>query len=82
MCVLFEFRQFFFTLGTRLRIDLCKKSDRTMRFQFLSTILTRIRSRQRELKRFGFLKCSDSASEHRRPGLSNSLNQWTFMTCK
>ena len=29
MCVLFEFRQFFFTLGTRLRIDLCKKSDRT-----------------------------------------------------
>ena len=29
MCVLFEFRQFFFTLGTRLRIVLCKKSDRT-----------------------------------------------------
>ena len=35
VCVLFEFRQFFFTLGTRLRIskfcvDLCKKkSDRT-----------------------------------------------------
>ena len=30
MCVLFEFRQFFFfTLGTRLRKDLCKKSDRT-----------------------------------------------------
>ena len=29
MCVLFEFRQFFFTLGSRLRIDLCKKSDRT-----------------------------------------------------
>ena len=29
MCVLFEFRQGFFTLGTRLRIDLCKKSDRT-----------------------------------------------------
>ena len=28
-CVLFEFRQFFFTLGTRLCIDLCKKSDRT-----------------------------------------------------
>ena len=27
VCVLFEFRQFFFTLGTRLRIDLCKKSD-------------------------------------------------------
>ena len=30
VCVLFEFRQFFFTLGTRLRIskfcvDLCKK---------------------------------------------------------
>ena len=21
-------------------------------------------------------------SEHRRPGLSNILNQWTFMTCK
>ena len=35
VCVLFGFRQFFFTLGTRLRIskfcvDLCKKkSDRT-----------------------------------------------------
>ena len=35
VCVLFEFRQFFFTLETRLRIskfcvDLCtKKSDRT-----------------------------------------------------
>ena len=36
VCVLFEFRQFFFTLGTRLRsskfcVDLCKKkkSDRT-----------------------------------------------------
>ena len=34
VCVLFEFRQFFFTLWTRLRIskfcvDLCKKSDRT-----------------------------------------------------
>ena len=31
VCVLFEFRQFFFTLGTRLRIskfcvDLCKKN--------------------------------------------------------
>ena len=31
MCVFFfEFRQFIFTLGTRLRIDLCKKkTDRT-----------------------------------------------------
>ena len=29
VCVLFEFRQFFFTLGTGLCIDLCKKSDRT-----------------------------------------------------
>ena len=30
MCVFFlNFSSFFFTLGTRLRIDLCKKSDRT-----------------------------------------------------
>ena len=29
VCVLFEFRQVFFTQGTRLRIYLCKKSDRT-----------------------------------------------------
>ena len=34
VCVLFDFRQFFFTLGTRLRIskfcvDRCKKSDCT-----------------------------------------------------
>ena len=30
MCVFFlNFVSFFFTLGTRLRIDLCKKSDRT-----------------------------------------------------
>ena len=52
MCVFLNFVSFFFTLGTRLRIDLCKESDRT--FQFLSTILTRIRSRQSERKRFGF----------------------------
>ena len=30
VCVFFlNFVSFFFTLGTRLRIDLCKKSDRT-----------------------------------------------------
>ena len=58
VCVLFEFRQFFFTLGTRLRIDFCKKTDRTrcLAVQFLSTILTRIRIRQSERKRFGFRK--------------------------
>ena len=73
MCVLFEFRQFFFTLGTRLRIskfcvDLCKKSDRTrcLAVSILEynlgpnitgvrgTILTGIRSRQSERKRFDF----------------------------
>ena len=53
--------------------------------------LTGIRSRQSEQKRFGFLKEErnrvvihrySETSERRRPGLSNSLNQWTFMTCK
>ena len=89
MRVLFEFRQFFFTLGTHLRIDLCKKSDRT-RYLAVSILEYNINSNSKSAERakaFAFSEgrtkqCSDSASEHRRPGLSNSLNQWTFMTCK
>ena len=64
MCVFFLISSVFFTLGTRLRIlkfcvDLCKKNlvVRDVKpFQFLGTILTGIRSRQSEQKRFGFLK--------------------------
>ena len=44
-------------------VDLCKKKKKknlvvrdVKRFQFLSTILTGIRSRQSEQKHFGFLK--------------------------
>ena len=40
----------------RERERVAKKSDRTRWFQFLSTILTGIRSRQSEQKRFGFLQ--------------------------
>ena len=75
-----------------------KKSDRTrclavsiLEYNLGGTILTGIRSRQSKRKRFGFLKEERNSvmihrwfetSEHRTPGLSNSLNQWTFMTCK
>ena len=76
MCVFFlNFVSFFFTLGTRLRIDLCKKSDRTrcLAFQFLSTILTRIRSQQSERKRFGFLKEERNSVVIRRVNIGDRL---------
>ena len=65
MCVLFEFRHFFFfTLGTCLRISkfvkiFAKKSDRTrcLAVSILEyNINWNIRSRQSERKHFGFLK--------------------------
>ena len=49
VCVLFEFRQFF-TLGTRLRIDLCKKSDRT-RCLAVSILENNINSNSRSAER-------------------------------
>ena len=55
MCVcVFEFRQFFFTLGFRLRIDLCKKSDRT-RCLAVSILEYNINSNSKSAE-FGFLK--------------------------
>ena len=65
VCVLFEFRQFVFRLRiSKFCVDLCKKkSDRTrclavsiFEYNLGGTILTGIRSRQSERKRFGFLK--------------------------
>ena len=97
VCVLFNFVSFFYSGNSSTYfkncVDLCKKKKKNLvvrdvkRFQFLSTILTGIRSRQSEQKRFGFLKeernsVVTEASEHRRPGLSNNLNQWTFITCE
>ena len=63
-CVFFLYFVSFFYSGNsstyfKVCVDLCKKSDRTRCLAvsiFLSTILTGIRSRQSEQKRFGFLQ--------------------------
>ena len=66
VCVLFEFRQIvvvflLWELSTYFKV-LCRSLQKNLivrdvlRFQFLSTILTGIPSRQNERKRFGFLK--------------------------
>ena len=100
VCVFFlNFVSLFFVYVFQSYVSIfAKKSDRTrcqavsiLEYNLGGTILTGIRSRQSERKRFGFLKeernsvmihRQSETSEHRRPGLSNSLNQWTFMTCK
>ena len=71
-----NFARIFFYSGNlstyfKVCVDLCKKSDRT--FQFLSTILT-----GKEERNSGVIHRQSEDSEHRRPGLSNSLNQWTL----
>ena len=66
MCVLFEFRQIVVVFysgnsSTYFKV-LCRSLQKNLivrdvlRFQFLSTILTGIPSRQNERKHFGFLK--------------------------
>ena len=84
-----NFVSFLYPGNSSTYIDLRKKSDRT-RCLAVSILEYNINSNSKSAERakaFWFSEgrtklCSDSSSEHRRPGLSNSLNQWTFMTCK
>ena len=73
-------------------VDLCKKSDRTRCLAVLileynlgpknywvqATILTGIRSRQSELKRFGFLKEERISMHLQRSRLGEYRTRWTF----
>ena len=90
MCVFFSISSVFFYSGNsstyfKVCVDLCEKKSGSTRCQAVSILEYNINWNSKSAERaktFGFLKEERFTSEHRRPGLSINLNQWTFMTCK